>query len=196
MTSRAEYRLLLRQDNADERLTELGYNIGLINDVRYNKYVNKQKQIAEEIKRAENTLIKCSDENNNILEKIGSSRLEFSTKLSDLLKRSELNYDNLKDLDLTRPKLDENIFKQAAIIIKYEGYIKLQKKQVESFKKLELKQIPQDFDYDRIQGIRLEGKEKLKKFTPQTVGQASRISGVSPADITVLLLYLETYGKK
>ena len=206
MTSRAEYRLLLRQDNADYRLTELGHSIGLITDSRYKKFRDKWDNIEREIKRIKETKINDIEKTNIYLEGRGLSTLSGRVSLVDLLKRSEITYedilnieeingiDNRKEYGIER-KITNVERRQVETIIKFEGYIKMQEKQIEKMKKMEKKQIPEDFDYDKVKGLRLEALEKLKKFLPVNIRQASLISGVSPADITVLLLYLETYGK-
>ena len=206
MTSRAEYRLLLRQDNADYRLTELGHSIGLITDSRYKKFRDKWDNIGREIKRIKETKINDVEKTNIYLEGRGLSTLSGRVSLVDLLKRSEITYedilnieeingiDNRKEYGIER-KLTNVERRQVETIIKFEGYIKMQEKQIEKMKKMEKKQIPEDFDYDKVKGLRLEALEKLKKFLPVNIRQANLISGVSPADITVLLLYLETYGK-
>ena len=206
MTSRAEYRLLLRQDNADYRLTELGNSIGLITDKRYKKFRDKWDNIEREIKRIKETKINDVEKTNIYLEGRGLSTLSGRVFLVDLLKRSEITYedilnieeingiDNRKEYGIER-KLTNVERRQVETIIKFEGYIKMQEKQIKKMKKMEKKQIPEDFDYDKVKGLRLEALEKLKKFLPVNIRQASLISGVSPADITVLLLYLETYGK-
>lgn len=196
LTSRAEYRLLLRQDNADERLTPIGYEVGLISDERYNSFKKKYDLIEKEIERIKSINVSPKTEVNNILNKYNSNPLTHGEKLVNLLKRSELNYEILKPIDISRPDLPDDVKKEVEIKIKYEGYINLQKEEVEKFKKLENKLIPSNFNYSNIKGIRLEAIEKLQKFKPISIGQASRISGISPADISVLLLYLETYGNK
>ena len=196
MTSRAEYRLLLRQDNADLRLTEIGYKVGLISEERYKKFLNKKQQIEDEIERLKTTNIKPNEENNKFLREHGTTEITAGTKLSELLKRTELTYENLKEIDKERPELDRQVYEEAEIMIKYEGYINMQKKQVEGFKKLEKKFLPEEIDYSQIKGIRLEARQKLNKYRPYSIGQASRISGVSPADISVLLIYLEQYRKE
>ena len=195
MTSRAEYRLLLRQDNADLRLTEIGHEIGLISDERYEKFLKKKAQIEAEVQRVKATIIKPSKENNVVLEKHGATPISTGTKLADLLKRTELTYQSLKEIDLERPELERQIWEEVEIMVKYEGYIEMQKKQVEGFKKMEEKILPEEIDYEQVKGLRLEARQKLNKFRPYSIGQASRISGVSPADISVLLIYLEQYRR-
>lgn len=190
MTSRSEYRLVLRQDNADERLTPLGYEIGLISEERYKKFLKKQEQKKDEIKRLKSTVISPTEEVNKILVSRETSEITTGVRLIDLLKRPQLGYKELKTVDTERPNLDPNIFEQVEIEIKYEGYIQKQLKQVEQMRKLETKLLPKDFDYREIKGLRLEAQEKLNKIKPLNIGQASRISGVSPADISVLLIWL------
>ena len=190
MTSRSEYRLMLRQDNADLRLTEIGYDIGLISRERYDKFQIKENSIKNEVERLKTTVIKPTDEVNKVLESLGSSPISTGIKLSELLKRSELNYENLSSIDTNRPNLPDSVIEEAEIEIKYEGYIKLQLEQIEEFKKLENKTLSADIDYEQILGLSLEARQKLNKMKPTSVGQASRISGVSPADISVLLIYL------
>ena len=196
MTSRSEYRLVLRQDNADERLTPLGHRIGLISDERYAKFLKKQELKKEELKRLKNTVISPDDEVNKILVSRETSEITTGVRLIELMKRPQLGYDALKSIDKTRPELDPNIFEQVEIEIKYEGYIQKQLKQVEQMKKLEVKQLPNDFDYNEIEGLRLEAREKLNKIKPLNIGQASRISGVSPADISVLLIWLAQNNRR
>ena len=191
MTSRAEYRLLLRQDNADLRLTGIGHEVGLISEERYQKFLDKKQKIQEEIKRMKETTIKPTEKVNEFLKRNNTSVLTNGIKLADLLKRSELTYDKLKEIDENRPDISAEVAEEVEIQIKYEGYIKLQEEQVEKFKKLEKKLLPDDIDYIKIKGLRLEARQKLNKIKPKSVGQASRISGVSPADISVLLIYLE-----
>ena len=191
MTSRAEYRLLLRQDNADLRLTPIGHEIGLISEERYKTFLMKKENIKNEIERLKKINIKPTEEVNKFLEKNNSSKIEHGIKLVELLKRSELSYDVLKEIDSKRPNLTKQEQEQVEIQVKYEGYIKLQLVQVEKFKKLETKLLPEDIDYKNLKGISLEARQKLDKFKPVSIGQASRISGVSPADIAVLLIYLE-----
>ena len=196
MTSRAEYRLLLRQDNADLRLTEIGYEVGLISEDRYNKFLIKKKAIGDEVERLRNIVVKPSDVNNNYLESIGTSRITTGVKMADLLKRPQVTYDNLAFIDSDRVELDERVKKEVEILLKYEGYINLESVQVDKFKKLENKKLSEDINYSEISGLRLEARQKLDKVKPSSVGQASRISGVSPADITVLLIWLETNKMK
>ena len=191
MTSRAEYRLLLRQDNADLRLTRIGYDIGLISEERYKKFQKKQENIKKEIERLKNKIIKPSKEVNKLLIDYGTSQLTTGTTLSELLKRTELNYEILSVIDSERPELSRQEKQEVEIQIKYEGYIKMQEQQVEKFKKLETKILPEKMDYEKLKGISLEARQKLNKFKPHSIGQASRISGVSPADISVLLVYLQ-----
>lgn len=191
MTSRAEYRLLLRQDNADLRLTPIGYRVGLISEKRYNEFKNKKEMIEEEINRLKKTTIKPTDEVNQLLRKFNSSSIDTGVKLADLLKRTEITYEILQPIDIEREDLPNEVKEEVEIQIKYEGYIKLQEEQVQKFKKLENKVIPEKIRYDEIKGLRLEARQKLDKVKPISVGQASRISGVSPADISVLLVYLE-----
>lgn len=193
MTSRAEYRLLLRQDNADLRLTQIGYEVGLILEERYRKFLEKKAQIEQEVERLKTLIIKPSEETNRILEKCGTTPISTGTKMADLLKRTELTYQNLKKIDKNRPELDRQVWEEVEIMVKYEGYIEMQKKQVESFQKMEAKVLPDAIDYEEIKGLRLEARQKLNKIKPHSIGQASRISGVSPADISVLLIYLEQY---
>lgn len=196
MTSRSEYRLLLRQDNADRRLTPLGYEIGLISEERFKKYNDKIALIAEERKRVEKAVISPSDELNDMLVSRETSPIISGVRLSELIKRPQLNYDLLAPFDTERPDLPYEIFEQVEIDIKYEGYIKRQKAQVNEMHRLEVRALPKDLDYNSIIGLRLEAREKLSKIKPKNVGQASRISGVSPADISVLLIYLEKEGLK
>lgn len=191
MTSRAEYRLLLRQDNADLRLTEIGHKIGLISDKRYSDFLNKKNNIENEVKRLKNTVVKPSDNVNLLLEKCNSSKLTTGIKMSELLKRPEITYKALNEIDTERPELTSQEAEEVEIQVKYEGYIKMQEEQVEKFKKMETKLLPEDIDYSSINGLCLEARQKLDKFRPRSIGQASRISGVSPADISVLLIYLQ-----
>ena len=195
MTSRAEYRLLLRQDNADLRLTKLGYEVGLIPEDRYQRLLKKEKEIAEEIRRVEHTNIGGTEKVQDFLTRHNSTTLKSGTTMGELIRRPELNYEMLKEIDRKRPMLDWDVQEQVNIEIKYEGYIKRQKHQVEQFKKLENKKIPPEIDYDDVYSLRLEAKQKLKDYRPISVGQASRIAGVSPADISVLLVYLEKWRR-
>lgn len=191
MTSRAEYRLLLRQDNADQRLTEIGHKIGLISDERYQMLLDKEEIIRKEIHRLEHTNVGTSQEITDFLTNCGSTPLTSGSTLAELIKRPELNYKLLEPIDHTRTEsFSREIMEQIDINIKYEGYIKRQLKQVEQFKKLETRKIPADIDYDAVPSLRIEAVQKLKQFRPLSIGQASRISGVSPADISVLLVYL------
>lgn len=191
MTSRAEYRLLLRQDNADLRLTEIGHNVGLISDERYKKFKKKEENIQKEVKRLKELTVKPTEEVNEFLKKNNTSELATGTKMAELLKRTELDYEKLLEIDKERPELTKQEKEEVEIQIKYEGYIKMQEAQVEKFKKLETKMLPEELDYEKIKGISLEARQKLNKFKPRSIGQASRISGVSPADISVLLVYLQ-----
>ena len=191
MTSRAEYRLLLRQDNADLRLTEIGHEVGLISDERYSKFLDKKNKIEQEIDRLKKKTIKPTEKVNEFLRKHDSSEISNGVKLSDLLKRTELTYENMSEIDDERPELPRDVAQEVEIQVKYEGYIKLQEEQVEKFKKLEKKLLPEDICYNDIKGLRIEARQKLDKIKPTSVGQASRISGVSPADVSVLLIYLE-----
>ena len=196
MTSRAEYRLLLRQDNADLRLTPIGHEIGLISDERYAKFQEKEKNIQKEIKRLKNLVVKPTDKVNSFLEKCGTSALTTGTKMAELLKRPEITYKVLREIDEEMPFLTKQEAEEVEIQLKYEGYIKMQEAQVEKFKKLETKLLPEDIDYETVQGISLEARQKLNKFKPRSIGQASRISGISPADVSVLLIYLQTINKQ
>lgn len=191
MTSRAEYRLLLRQDNSDARLTKIGHEIGLISNERYEKFLKKYEHINAEIERVKSTTIKPTNELNEILRNAGTTEVTSGMKLSDLIKRTELDYDMLASVDKDRPELTDDEREEVNIEIKYEGYIKLQLEQIEQFKKLENKLLPEDIDYNDVKGIRIEARQKLEKFRPYSIGQASRISGISPADISVLLIYLQ-----
>lgn len=194
MTSRAEYRLLLRQDNADQRLTEIGYEIGLISQDRYERLKLKEKLIEEEVSRVEHVHVGTSEKVQNLLAQYQSTPLNSGISLAELIRRPELTYQVLATIDEARPEfpkdLSEEVSEQVNISIKYDGYIKRQKKQVEQFKKLENKKIPENIDYDQVKSLRIEAVQKLKEFRPVSIGQASRISGVSPADISVLLVYL------
>ena len=196
MTSRAEYRLLLRQDNADLRLLEIGHDNGLISEERYNRFLIKKSHVYEEIERLKRTTIKPTVKVNEILTKYGSSNINAGIKMSDLLKRTEMKYEYLKEIDDNMPELSEEEANEVEIQIKYEGYIKLEEAQVEKFKKLENKKRPSDIDYSKLTGLRLEARQKLNKIKPESIGQASRVSGVSPADISVLLIYLEQLKRR
>ena len=195
MTSRAEYRLLLRQDNADQRLSKKGYELGLISKERYERLELKEKLINEEIERLKHVTVGTGDAVQELLKECGSTPLNSGSTMVDLIRRPELSYELLKGIDINRPafpvELEEEVIEQVNIAIKYDGYIKRQKKQVEQFKKLENKKIPKNIDYDKIKSLRIEAQQKLKEYQPISIGQASRISGVSPADISVLLVYLE-----
>ncbi|MBQ1474583.1 MAG: tRNA uridine-5-carboxymethylaminomethyl(34) synthesis enzyme MnmG, partial [Ruminococcus sp.] len=190
MTSRSEYRLILRQDNADERLTPIGYGLGLISEERYQRFLHKQDLIKEEKKRVQATVISPSPELTEILVSRETSDVKTGIRLIELLKRPELNYEVLTPIDKNRPDLDPAIFEQVEIAIKYEGYIKKQIAAVENMRKLENKLLPENIDYRSITGLRLEAQEKLSAIRPLNIGQASRISGVSPADVNVLMIYL------
>ena len=196
MTSRAEYRLLLRQDNADLRLTETGHEIGLISDERYNNFLNKKQNIENEIERLKKQVVKPTDEVNNFLKAHNTSVLTTGSKLAELLKRTEITYKNLEIIDKDRPELTKQEKEEVEIEIKYEGYIKMEKEQVEKFKKMESKELSEDIIYSEIKGLSLEARQKLDKIKPTSIGQASRISGVSPADINVLLIYLQMQKNK
>ena len=191
MTSRAEYRLLLRQDNADLRLTEIGHEIGLISDERYEKFLIKKQNIEKEIERLKTTTVRPTEKVNNFLEEHNTSKLSTGSKLSELLKRTEITYKDLAEIDEERPVLSMQEQEEAEIQIKYEGYIKMEEEQVTKFKKMENKLLSTDIDYADIKGLSLEARQKLNKIKPNSIGQASRISGVSPADINVLLIYLQ-----
>lgn len=196
MTSRAEYRLLLRQDNADLRLTKIGYKIGLIDEERYNSILKKELDIINEKKRLENVTVGASKEVQELLKSYNSAPLATATTLADLIKRPELNYEMLKSIDPDRKHLPDDVIEQVNINIKYEGYILRQLRQVEQHKKMENKKLPEDLDYNKISGLRIEARQKLEAFRPVSIGQASRISGVSPADISVLMVYLMQYNSK
>lgn len=191
MTSRSEYRLVLRQDNADQRLMKYGHDLGLVSDARYEKLLHKEQLVRDELKRAKETTIHCTPELNEVLVSRETSPLEGGIKLVDLLKRPQLDYEILKPFDPTRPDVPEEILDLAQTEIKYAGYIKRQESQIKEMRRLEQKELPEDMDYQSIEGLRLEAREKLQKIRPANIGQAGRISGVSPADISVLLIYLE-----
>ena len=191
MTSRAEYRLLLRQDNADLSLTKIGYEMGLISRERYEGLLEKEKQIQEEICRVEHVNLGTREEVQRLLEYYGSTPLTSGTTLAELIRRPELSYECLSSLDPERPRLIAGVAEQVNISIKYDGYLKRQMKQVEQFQKLEGKRLPESLDYDKVPSLRTEARQNLKKYRPMSIGQASRIAGVSPADVSVLLIYLE-----
>ncbi len=195
MTSRSEYRLLLRQDNADLRLTKIGYDVGLIDEKRYKNLLIKENMINEEVSRVKNLTVGITKNVQDVLEKNNSAPLKSGARMSELIKRPELNYDLLAPIDKNRPALPMDVREQVNIAIKYEGYIAKQIQQVEQFKKLENKKLPDKIDYDLISGLRIEAAQKLKNLRPASIGQASRISGVSPADISILLIYLEKNNK-
>lgn len=196
MTSRAEYRLTLRQDNADLRLTKLGYDIGLVSEERYEKAIFKDQEVKKELERLSKIRVNPSQENNEILKDLGSSNINYPTSIFDLIKRPELNYQKLEVFDPERPKLLREIRIQAEIQIKYEGYIKKQQIQIEQFKKLESRKLDLNFDYSKVKGLSNEALDKLNEIKPDSLGQASRVSGVTPADINVLLIYLEQMRRK
>lgn len=195
MTSRSEYRLILRQDNADERLTPAGYKLGLVSEEKYNKFLEKQDMIKAERKRIEKLSVPCTAEVNEIIVSHETSPLKKGCKFIELLKRPSLSYEILAPIDSERPDLPDEVFEQVEISVKYEGYIKRQEAQIKEMRRLEKKAIPADTDYDKITGLRLEAIEKLNKVRPHNVGQASRISGVTPADVSVILIYLAKEGK-
>ena len=195
MTSRAEYRLLLRQDNADLRLRKKGWEVGLVDDETSAKVVEKERLIAEEIQRVENTNVGMTEAVQSLLESKGSTPLKSGISLAELIRRPELSYADVAPIDKNRPELAWDVQEQVNINIKYDGYIRRQMKQVEQFKKLEAKKIPEDLDYKKVKSLRIEARQKLELYRPVSIGQASRISGVSPADISVLLVYMEQYGK-
>ncbi len=190
MTSRAEYRLLLRQDNADLRLTKIGYEIGLIDNDRYKKLLEKEKVIREEIERAEKTHIGAGEEVQEFMRRHGSTEIRSSATLAELIRRPEFTYEMLAELDPERPAISAEAAEQVNILIKYDGYLQRQIKQVEQFKRLEERRIPQDFDYDKVPSLRTEARQKLKQYRPVSIGQASRLAGVTPADISVLMVFL------
>ena len=192
MTSRAEYRLLLRQDNADLRLRKKGWEVGLIDDETYHKLQEKERRIQEEIERVEHATVGGSAEVQSLLESLNSTLLKSGTTIAELIRRPELNHKVLAPIDKERPELPEDVCEQVEINIKYDGYIRRQMKQVEQFKKLEQKKLPEDIDYEDVGSLRIEARQKLEAYRPVSIGQASRISGVSPADISVLLVYLES----
>ena len=192
MTSRSEYRLVLRQDNADVRLTPTGHEIGLISEERYNKFLNKQRLVAEELERIKTTSISATDELQQILEELGTAPLKKGCKMIELLKRPQVTYKALTPIDVTRPELPYEVFEQVEISVKYEGYIVRQEQQIKEMRRIECKKIPKDLDYSTLKGLRLEAVEKLSKIKPENLGQASRISGVNPADVAALNIILES----
>lgn len=191
MTARAEYRLTLRQDNADMRLTQMGYDIGLVTKEKYERYLYRKENIEKELKRLKEIKINPTAENNEILERLGTTPIKNTQSLEELIRRPELGYDAVKELDPERPELRRDIIEQVEIEIKYSGYIKKQNIQISQFKKLEKRYLEKDLNYEEVQGLRNEAREKLTKIRPESIGQAARITGVSPADINVLLIYLE-----
>ena len=191
MTSRAEYRLLLRQDNADLRLTKIGHEMGLISEERYQNLLEKEREIAEEIARVEKVFVGTSEQVQELLNEYGSTPLNSGISLAELIKRPELSYDIVAPLDPKRPKLMRGVAEQVNIHMKYDGYIQRQMRQVEQFQKLENKKLPESLDYNEVPSLRTEARQKLTAVRPLSIGQASRISGVSPADISVLLVWLE-----
>ena len=195
MTSRAEYRLVLRQDNADLRLTQRGYDVGLVKKDRYDRFLEKKKVVEAETERLKKKIIKPEDIN-HILEEKGGTPLKGAVSLADLLKRPEITYDDTSSIDDERPNLTRHQKTMMEVQIKYEGYIIKQEQQIEKFRKLEDKKLPDEIDYHKIEGLRIEARQKLDQFRPLSVGQASRISGVSPADINVLLIYLEKIRRR
>lgn len=196
MTSRSEYRLVLRQDNADERLTPIGRNIGLIGESRFRKFERSQFLKNQELQRIKNTVILPSDELNDMLVSRETSKISTGIKISDLLKRPQITYSDLEPFDKSRPNIDKSIFEKVQIEIKYEGYIARQNHQIKELRRLEKKLLPEEIDYENIKGLRLEAAEKLSKIRPKSIGQASRISGVSPADISVLIIWLSAKSQK
>jgi len=190
MTSRSEYRLLLRQDNADERLTEIGHRVGLVSDEAYKKYKAKMALVFAEIERLERTVVAPSPRASEVLSRIGTTDITTGAKLAELLRRPEVSYNALIELDPERPTLPSSVWRTVEVRVKYAGYIKRELSEVEKQRKLEARRLPPDIDYSSILGLRLEAVEKLNKIRPENIGQASRISGVSPADISVLLIYL------
>ena len=190
MTSRSEYRLILRQDNADERLTPLGYEVGLISEERYENFLRKQEQIKAEIRRVRNKTISPSDELNALLREKGTAEISVGVKMAELIRRPQISYEDLAPFDNDRKPLPYEVREQVGLQIEYEGYIARQLMEVEHVKKLEQKKLPQPFDYKEISGLSLEAQEKLNRVQPENIGQASRISGVSPADVSVLIIWL------
>ena len=195
MTARAEYRLLLRQDNADIRLRKKGYEVGLIDEDRYNQLVNKIDAINKEVDRLKNTTVGANARIQKFMEEHGSSTLKTATSLAELICRPEFDYESLAEIDSERSELPKDVIEQVEITIRYEGYIQRQERQVEQFKKLEKRLIPDDINYDDVSSLRLEARQKLEKFRPKNIGQASRIGGVNPADVSVLIIYLDSINR-
>lgn len=196
MTSRAEYRLLLRQDNADLRLTKKGYEVGLISEERYQKLLKKEQEIEVETRRVEATHIGANVKVQACLKEHGSTSLKTSASLAELIRRPELSYEALGEIDTERPNLPADVCEEVNINIKYAGYLERQMKQVEQFRKMERKKIPADLDYETVPSLRTEARQKLSMYRPESIGQASRLSGVSPADVSVLLVYLASTGSR
>ena len=196
MTSRAEYRLLLRQDNADLRLRKIGYEVGLITEEQYQHLLQKERQIEEEVTRLKSIIVGAAKPIQEFLISMNSKPLRTGMSLADLMCRPELSYESIAPIDPDRPTLSEEVIEQINISIKYEGYIERQIRQVKQFKKLEKKLIPENMDYNDVSSLRIEARQKLIDYKPVSIGQASRISGVSPADISVLLVYLEQFNKE
>jgi len=196
MTSRSEYRLVLRQDNADKRLTPMGRKIGLVTDERWERFLKKQEEIEKELERVQSITIPPSDKLNEILVSRETSPVTTGVKLSDLLKRPQISYADLKDIDITRPELHRSVFEQVEIEVKYAGYIKKQMDRVEQMHRMQERELPSDIDYREITGLRLEAQEKLNKIRPRNIAQASRISGVSPADVSVLIIWLTRNNRR
>ena len=193
MTSRSEYRLILRQDNADQRLTPIGNRVGLISDARMNALNKKLEEVSAEIERLKHLNVPPSQELNDLLISKGTSPLSTGCKMADLIRRPQINYNNIAFIDEARPDLSDEVAEQVELQIKYEGYIEKQLEQIEQMRKLEQKVLPNNMDYSQVYGLRLEAIEKLNKLQPHSVGQASRISGVSPADISMLVVWLQRY---
>ena len=192
MTSRSEYRLVLRQDNADVRLTPTGYKIGLISQERYDKFLIKEENVKNELKRISEKSIPLSDKLQEILARCGTAPLQRGCKMLELIKRPQITYKDLEEIDTDRPDLPYDVFEQVEIAVKYEGYIKRQEQQIKEMRRIECKKIPESIDYSKLKGLRLEAVEKLSRIRPENLGQASRISGVNPADIAALNIILET----
>ena len=195
MTSRAEYRLMLRQDNADLRLRKYGYQAGLISEQEYQNLLLKERQIREEIERLGRTFVGMTDDVQNLLARKNSTPLKSGCSLADLVRRPELDYESLAEIDPQRPSLTDPVKEQVNINIKYEGYIERQKRQIQQFRKKEIRLIPENIDYNKVESLRLEARQKLERFRPRSIGQASRSQGVSPADLSVLMVYLQASGR-